>query len=49
MLCIVRTLVLIYYMATERRVVLDLTQGSEPVVSYRDVHVRQPLGFDKVS
>jgi len=30
-------------MATERRVVLDLTQGSEPVISYRDVHVRQPL------
>ena len=32
-----------YTMATERRMVLDLTQGSEPVVSYRDVPVRQPL------
>ena len=31
-------------MATERMLVLDLTQGSEPVVSYRDVEARQPLG-----
>ena len=31
-------------MTTERRVVLDLTQGDEPVISYRDVAVREPLG-----
>ena len=30
-------------MATERRVVLDLTQGNEPVITYTDVPVRQPL------
>ena len=30
-------------MTTERRVVLDLTQGNEQVITYTDVLVRQPL------
>ena len=34
---------IVLYMTTERRVVLDLTQGNEPVITYTDVPVRQPL------
>ena len=31
-------------MATERITIIDFTQGDEPVITYRDEPIRQPLG-----